>query len=44
MMAIKEKYQVKKNWMGDPCVAQAFRWDGLTCSYAISDPPKITAL
>lgn len=44
MKAIKAKYQVKKNWMGDPCVAGTFRWDGLTCSYAISDPPKITAL
>jgi hypothetical protein len=44
MMAIKAKYQVKKNWMGDPCVAETFRWDGLTCSYAISSPPKITGV
>ncbi|CAN6346591.1 unnamed protein product [Urochloa humidicola] len=44
MTAIKEKYQVKKNWMGDPCVAQAFAWDGLTCSYSISSAPRITGV
>ncbi|CAL4901105.1 unnamed protein product [Urochloa decumbens] len=44
MTAIKAKYQVKKNWMGDPCVAQAFAWDGLTCSYSISSAPRITGV
>ena len=44
MTAIKAKYQVKKNWMGDPCVAQTFVWDGLTCSYSVSGPPRITGL
>uniref|UniRef100_A0ACD5ZEB1 Uncharacterized protein n=1 Tax=Avena sativa TaxID=4498 RepID=A0ACD5ZEB1_AVESA len=42
MGAIKAKYQVKKNWMGDPCAPKKFAWDGLTCSYAISDHPGIT--
>ncbi|XP_044946008.1 receptor-like protein kinase At3g21340 [Hordeum vulgare subsp. vulgare] len=40
--AIKEMYQVHKNWMGDPCVPKALNWDGLTCSYDVSKPPIIT--
>ncbi|KAL6851760.1 hypothetical protein ACP4OV_020324 [Aristida adscensionis] len=44
IMAIKTKYRVKKNWMGDPCVPKTFVWDGLTCSYAISSPPRITGV
>ncbi|CAL4908531.1 unnamed protein product [Urochloa decumbens] len=45
MMAIKTEYQVKKNWMGDPCVAETYAWDGLTCTYAaISSPPRITGV
>ncbi|KAL6851619.1 hypothetical protein ACP4OV_020183 [Aristida adscensionis] len=44
IMAIKAKYRVKKNWMGDPCVPKTFAWDGLTCSYAISSPPRITGV
>ncbi|XP_020189712.1 putative leucine-rich repeat receptor-like protein kinase At2g19210 [Aegilops tauschii subsp. strangulata] len=39
--AIKEIYQVHKNWMGDPCIPKALCWDGLTCSYDVSKPPKI---
>ncbi|TVU20518.1 hypothetical protein EJB05_36730, partial [Eragrostis curvula] len=42
--AIKAKYQVKKNWMGDPCVPKNLAWDGLSCSYAVPDPPRITAI
>ncbi|XP_025809832.1 putative leucine-rich repeat receptor-like protein kinase At2g19210 isoform X4 [Panicum hallii] len=41
---IKTKYLVKKNWMGDPCVPRTYGWDGLTCSYAISDPARITGV
>ncbi|KAF0927292.1 hypothetical protein E2562_031495 [Oryza meyeriana var. granulata] len=44
IMAIKEKYQVKKNWMGDPCVPKMLAWDKLTCSYAISSPARITSI
>ncbi|KAM3197498.1 hypothetical protein ACQJBY_072893 [Aegilops geniculata] len=40
--AIKEMYQVQKNWMGDPCVPDTLVWDGLTCSYAVSKPPIIS--
>ncbi|CAN6337405.1 unnamed protein product [Urochloa humidicola] len=44
MTTIRAKYQVKKNWMGDPCVAETYAWDGLTCTYAISSPPRITGV
>ncbi|VAH09496.1 unnamed protein product [Triticum turgidum subsp. durum] len=42
--AIRGKYQVKKNWMGDPCVPKNFAWKGLGCSYAVSSPPSVTGL
>ncbi|EEE64420.1 hypothetical protein OsJ_19264 [Oryza sativa Japonica Group] len=44
IMTIKAKYQVKKNWMGDPCLPRNLAWDNLTCSYAISNPARITSL
>ncbi|CAN6341785.1 unnamed protein product [Urochloa humidicola] len=45
MMVIKAEYQVKKNWMGDPCAAQTYAWDGLTCTYAAApSPPRITGV
>jgi hypothetical protein len=44
-MAIKAKYQVSKNWMGDPCAPKAMAWDRLTCSYgAIGSRPRITSV
>ncbi|KAF6996943.1 hypothetical protein CFC21_013217 [Triticum aestivum] len=43
ILAIKAKYQVHKNWMGDPCgPGTVMVWDSLTCSYAIASPPRIT--
>ncbi|XP_047045592.1 putative leucine-rich repeat receptor-like protein kinase At2g19210 [Lolium rigidum] len=43
--AIKAKYQVSKNWMGDPCAPKAMAWDRLTCSYgAIGSRPRITSV
>ncbi|XBJ11771.1 hypothetical protein VPH35_016418 [Triticum aestivum] len=42
--AIKTKYQVKKNWMGDPCVPKTMAWDKLTCSYAIGSSPRIVSV
>ncbi|PVH62117.1 hypothetical protein PAHAL_3G207700 [Panicum hallii] len=42
--AIKAKYRVKKNWAGDPCVPNNLTWDGLTCSYANSNPSRITRI
>ncbi|VAH09503.1 unnamed protein product [Triticum turgidum subsp. durum] len=44
IMAIKAKYQVKKNWMGDPCVPKTMAWDRLTCSYPPGSPPRITSV
>ncbi|KAL5231450.1 hypothetical protein ABZP36_030226 [Zizania latifolia] len=44
MMVIKAKYQVNKNWTGDPCVPKTLAWDRLTCKYAISSRPRITSL
>ncbi|XP_049934477.1 putative leucine-rich repeat receptor-like serine/threonine-protein kinase At2g19230 isoform X4 [Nymphaea colorata] len=29
--AIKEYYQLKRNWIGDPCLPDNSPWDGLTC-------------
>ncbi|GJN14990.1 hypothetical protein PR202_gb01874 [Eleusine coracana subsp. coracana] len=42
--AIKAKYRVQKNWMGDPCVPNDYSWDGLTCAYTGSSPPRIAGL
>ncbi|KAJ8491853.1 hypothetical protein OPV22_013574 [Ensete ventricosum] len=44
MMAIKESYQVKKNWAGDPCAPKAYTWDGLNCTFNSSGVPRITAV
>uniref|UniRef100_A0A0E0MNQ8 Protein kinase domain-containing protein n=1 Tax=Oryza punctata TaxID=4537 RepID=A0A0E0MNQ8_ORYPU len=44
MMEIRDKYELKKNWMGDPCAPRAFAWVGLNCSYSSSGPAWITAL
>ncbi|CAL9079672.1 unnamed protein product [Musa textilis] len=44
MMAVKARYKIKRNWMGDPCSPKAFAWDGLNCSSSLSNPPRITAL
>ncbi|CAM0903497.1 unnamed protein product [Alopecurus aequalis] len=42
--AIKTKYQMKKNWVGDPCAPKTLVWDGLNCSYPISRPNRITSV
>ncbi|KAJ3695099.1 hypothetical protein LUZ60_000476 [Juncus effusus] len=34
LMAIKDQYKVKKNWMGDPCSPQSVIWEGLACNYS----------
>ncbi|KAM3405492.1 hypothetical protein ACQJBY_008153 [Aegilops geniculata] len=44
MTTIRDKYQVKKNWMGDPCAPTNYAWKGLHCSYAVSTPPTIKGL
>ncbi|XP_052166897.1 probable LRR receptor-like serine/threonine-protein kinase At1g05700 [Oryza glaberrima] len=42
MITIKTEYQVKNNWMGDPCIPKAYVWDRLTCTYSISDRARVT--
>ncbi|XP_073006570.1 senescence-induced receptor-like serine/threonine-protein kinase [Typha latifolia] len=37
MLAIKEAYKLKKNWMGDPCFPKQYAWDGLSCSNGGND-------
>ncbi|XP_020266813.1 putative leucine-rich repeat receptor-like protein kinase At2g19210 [Asparagus officinalis] len=44
IMAIKMHYNVKRNWIGDPCAPRAFAWDGLVCSYNMSSSPRIVVL
>ncbi|XP_068649236.1 probable LRR receptor-like serine/threonine-protein kinase At1g05700 [Aristolochia californica] len=44
IMAIRDAYNVKKNWMGDSCVPQLHKWEGLDCSQNDPDPPSIVSL
>ncbi|KAG1346648.1 putative LRR receptor-like serine/threonine-protein kinase [Cocos nucifera] len=45
IMAIKEQYKMKRNWMGDPCAPSDYAWDGLHCSSSTnSDKPRIISL
>ncbi|CAB4296957.1 unnamed protein product [Prunus armeniaca] len=41
---IKLSYKISKNWQGDPCSPQAYKWEGLNCSYHESRPPRIISL
>ncbi|KAF6996942.1 hypothetical protein CFC21_013216 [Triticum aestivum] len=42
IMAIKLKYQVHKNWFGDPCGPETIMvWAKLACSYATARAPRI---
>lgn len=43
--SIKLVYGVTtRDWQGDPCVPEAFVWDGLNCSYNGFDPARIISL
>lgn len=44
IVSIKKFYGVTKNWQGDPCSPKTFAWEGLNCSYDVSNPPSITGL
>ncbi|MQM12310.1 hypothetical protein Taro_045224 [Colocasia esculenta] len=44
MEGIKSFYKVTRNWMGDPCAPEEFRWDGVTCNYEASTPPRVIRL
>ncbi|KAF8046257.1 hypothetical protein N665_3909s0004 [Sinapis alba] len=46
MVNIKRSYELNKkvSWQGDPCAPQIYRWEGLNCSYPVSEPPRIISL
>lgn len=44
IMDIKETYQVKRNWVCDPCKPRNYSWEGLNCSYDGSTAPSIISL
>ncbi|KAK1286474.1 Receptor-like protein kinase [Acorus calamus] len=39
---IKRAYGIKRNWMGDPCLLNAYSWEGLACSN--DNLPRIISL
>ncbi|XP_072952186.1 probable LRR receptor-like protein kinase At1g51890 [Typha angustifolia] len=43
MLAIKEAYKLKKNWVGDPCLPEKYAWDGVTCGIRANDF-RVTAI
>ncbi|RWR78165.1 receptor-like protein kinase [Cinnamomum micranthum f. kanehirae] len=44
MVDIKATYKMKRNWMGDPCLPEIYKWEGLTCSNNQSDAPAVVSL
>jgi hypothetical protein len=44
IMEIKIKYQIKKNWTGDPCSPEDVIWEGLVCSRKVFASPQILKL
>uniref|UniRef100_A0A8R7UIM9 non-specific serine/threonine protein kinase n=1 Tax=Triticum urartu TaxID=4572 RepID=A0A8R7UIM9_TRIUA len=44
MMAIKLEYGVRKNWMGDPCFPDKYRWNGVKCSDVTDNTTRIISL
>eukprot|EP00268_Persea_americana_P008309 TRINITY_DN1320_c0_g1_i4.p1 TRINITY_DN1320_c0_g1~~TRINITY_DN1320_c0_g1_i4.p1 ORF type:complete len:763 (-),score=72.77 TRINITY_DN1320_c0_g1_i4:218-2506(-) len=44
ILDIKSSYQLKRNWVGDPCVPKSYSWEGLACNYTFSDFPTILSL
>ncbi|KAL3744834.1 hypothetical protein ACJRO7_014012 [Eucalyptus globulus] len=44
LFSVKTTYQIKKNWVGDPCGPKKYPWEGLACNYGSSIPPQIIYL
>ncbi|RWR78184.1 putative LRR receptor-like serine/threonine-protein kinase [Cinnamomum micranthum f. kanehirae] len=44
MVDIKATYKMKRNWMGDPCLPEIHKWEGLTCNNNHSDAPAVVSL
>ncbi|RRT77481.1 hypothetical protein B296_00028509 [Ensete ventricosum] len=43
-MAVKAAYQIKSNWIGDPCSPRIYSWAGLRCNSSVSMSQRITNL
>lgn len=43
-MAIKVEYEVKKNWMGDPCFPAGLAWDGVKCRTTSDNITRIISM
>uniref|UniRef100_A0A0D9V6Y9 non-specific serine/threonine protein kinase n=1 Tax=Leersia perrieri TaxID=77586 RepID=A0A0D9V6Y9_9ORYZ len=38
---VKNKYNVTRNWKGDPCSPREYIWEGLNCTYPNGQNPRI---
>ncbi|KAL2539161.1 Leucine-rich repeat transmembrane protein kinase protein [Abeliophyllum distichum] len=41
ILEIRSAYGLKRNWQGDPCAPEAFKWDGIICRYYNSSSPRV---
>ncbi|XXG57277.1 hypothetical protein AAC387_Pa03g4479 [Persea americana] len=45
MVDIKATYKIlERNWMGDPCVPEMYKWEGLACNDTYSDALAVVSL
>ncbi|XP_006306733.2 probable LRR receptor-like protein kinase At1g51890 isoform X4 [Capsella rubella] len=46
MLDIKTTYglRTRSSWQGDPCAPKLYLWEGLKCTYPVSEPLRITSL
>ncbi|KAH9713959.1 protein kinase domain-containing protein [Citrus sinensis] len=44
IMKIKSKYEVKRDWQGDPCAPKVYMWQGINCSYDANQSPRIISM
>lgn len=43
-MDIRRMYDVERDWVGDPCLPQDYRWEGVNCSYEDNSSPRIISM
>ncbi|KAL2462594.1 Leucine-rich repeat transmembrane protein kinase protein [Forsythia ovata] len=44
ILEIRSAYGLKRNWQGDPCAPEDFKWDGIMCRYYNSSSPRVVSL
>ncbi|XP_065015608.1 putative leucine-rich repeat receptor-like serine/threonine-protein kinase At2g19230 isoform X1 [Musa acuminata AAA Group] len=44
IMGVKAAYQIKRNWIGDPCSPRIYSWEGLRCNSSGSMSQRLTYL